>query len=60
MKTLFRDAVTVAISVMLGMIVYSLVTSQAIDWLRTTFVGIFVGIALALFNLRKRGKRDKS
>ena len=56
----FRDAITVAISVMLGMIVYSLVTSQAIDWSRTTFVGIFVGIALALFNLRKRGKRDNS
>ncbi len=60
MRTLFRDAITVAISVMLGMIVYSLLTSQAIDWSRTAFVGGFVGIALALFNLRKQGKRDIS
>lgn len=60
MKTLFRDAISIAISVMLGMIVYSLVTSQAVDWSRTTFVGGFAGIALALFNLRKRGKRDNS
>ena len=60
MTTLFRDAIAVAISVMLGIIIYSLVTSQPVDWSRAIFVGSFVGIALALLNFRKRGKRDNS